>query len=87
MPGWWREPNGQAAGSEQVAGRPVQPGSLECGRAKAARDSLRCLRIELAGGKIEPDELPGNPFHCLLSGISPEAACGLFTPTIPNPGR
>ena len=44
-------------------------------------------RIEALGGKVEPDPLPGNPFHCLLSGITAEQACGLFTPTIRNPGR
>ncbi len=43
--------------------------------------------VEAAGGKVVADPLPGNPFHCLLSGITPEQACGLFTPTIPNPAR
>lgn len=41
--------------------------------------------IRAAGGTIVKDPQPDNPFHCLVSGISPTTACGLFTPTIPNP--
>jgi hypothetical protein len=43
--------------------------------------------IRAAGGTIVRQSLPDNPFHCLVSGISPATACGLFTPTIPNPSR
>jgi RHS repeat-associated protein len=44
-------------------------------------------KIRAAGGKIVKDPKPDNPFHCLVSGISPATACDLFNPTIPNPAR
>jgi len=44
-------------------------------------------KIEALGGKVEPDPLEGNPYHCLLSGITAGQGCGLFTPTIRNPAR
>jgi catechol 2,3-dioxygenase-like lactoylglutathione lyase family enzyme len=28
-----------------------------------------------------------NRFHCVLGGITPEAAAGLFSPSVPNPNR
>lgn len=42
-------------------------------------------RIRGAGGYVTRDPRPDNPFHCLIGGLTPDAACGLFTPTIRNP--
>jgi hypothetical protein len=28
-----------------------------------------------------------NRFHCVLAGITPEQAAGLFTPVVANPNR
>ena len=41
--------------------------------------------IKAAGGYVKPDPTPGNPFHCLIGGCSPEQFSNLFTPTIKNP--
>ena len=41
--------------------------------------------IKAAGGYVRPDPTPGNPFHCLIGGCSPEQFSNLFTPTIKNP--
>lgn len=42
-------------------------------------------RITAAGGTITPTPTPHNPYHCLLSGVTPAQAEALFSPTIPNP--
>jgi hypothetical protein len=44
-------------------------------------------KVESLGGKITPDPLPDNPYHALLSGLTPEQAWLLFRDTIPNPAR
>jgi hypothetical protein len=46
--------------------------------------------IRLLGGEITPaptagNTTAGNPFHARLSGITPQQAEALFTPTTANP--
>ncbi|MGH6997273.1 MAG: hypothetical protein ACREEO_03715 [Phenylobacterium sp.] len=41
--------------------------------------------IRRAGGTVIRDPLPGNPWHCLVSCITPEDLSGLLRPTIKNP--
>jgi hypothetical protein len=41
--------------------------------------------IRAAGGSVKPDPIPGNPYHCLVSGISAAALSGLLQPPIANP--
>jgi hypothetical protein len=41
--------------------------------------------IEAAGGTVTPAPTTRNPFHCILSGITPAKAESLFTPTVANP--
>jgi hypothetical protein len=43
--------------------------------------------IRATGGSVVPDPLPNNPYHANMSGITPQQAELLFTPTIPNPNR
>ena len=44
-------------------------------------------RIREAGGEVDPDPSPGNPYHCLLRGVDADTASRLFTPTMPNPHK
>ncbi|RKZ78628.1 MAG: hypothetical protein DRR19_26120 [Candidatus Parabeggiatoa sp. nov. 1] len=41
--------------------------------------------IRKTGGEVIPSGTPTNPYHCMLSGITPQTAEELFTPTIRNP--
>ena len=43
--------------------------------------------VRAAGGEVVPSPSLDNPYHATLSGLTPEAASDLFTPTIPNPSR
>ena len=43
--------------------------------------------VRAAGGNVVRAPAPGNPNHAILSGVSPEQAERLFTPTIFNPNR
>jgi hypothetical protein len=41
--------------------------------------------IRRLGGTVTPSPTAGNPFHATLSGITPQQAEALFTPTTANP--
>ncbi|MEE9322076.1 MAG: hypothetical protein V3U76_16650 [Granulosicoccus sp.] len=43
--------------------------------------------IRAAGGNVVRSPNARNPNHATLSGVSPEEAKLLLTPTIPNPSR
>ncbi|KAB1231472.1 hypothetical protein [Chryseobacterium viscerum] len=43
--------------------------------------------IEAVGGNVEPSPTNNNPNHATLSGITPEQAQQLFSPTIKNPSK
>ena len=43
--------------------------------------------IRAAGGSVEPDPLPNNPYHALVSGLTADQLEALLTPTIRNPAR
>ena len=43
--------------------------------------------IAALGGVVIPAPTPNNPYHCTMSGITPQEAEALFTPTHPNPNR
>lgn len=46
-------------------------------------------RIRAAGGEVEPDQEfnPRNPYHCCMSGITPQQAEEFFTPAIDSPSK
>ncbi len=41
--------------------------------------------VRAAGGDVIPSARPGNPLHSTMSGITPQRAEELFTPTVQNP--
>lgn len=41
--------------------------------------------IRRLGGDVVPSPSRANPNHATLSGLTPEQASGLFTPTVKNP--
>ena len=43
--------------------------------------------IRAAGGEVQPDTTRGNPYHCLVGGISAQVAQELFNPLVLNPNR
>jgi hypothetical protein len=43
--------------------------------------------IRAAGGDVVPAPTRSNPYHALLSGLTPDQASALFRPTVPNPNR
>jgi hypothetical protein len=43
--------------------------------------------IRRSGGPVTPVPSANNRFHCVLAGITPEQAAGLFTPVVANPNR
>jgi hypothetical protein len=43
--------------------------------------------VQDLGGIVTPAPTPGNPYHAILSGITPAQAQALFTPTFRNPNR
>jgi hypothetical protein len=43
--------------------------------------------IRRIGGTVTAAPSASNGFHCLLGGITPEEAAGLFSPVVPNPNR
>ncbi len=43
--------------------------------------------VRRMGGSVTPAPSATNRFHCVLAGITPEQAAGLFTPIIANPNR
>jgi hypothetical protein len=43
--------------------------------------------IRAAGGQVVASPNVRNPNHATMSGISPQQAGRLFTPTVPNPNR
>lgn len=43
--------------------------------------------IRRMGGSVTPAPTANNRFHCVLAGITPEQAAGLFTPVVANPNR
>ena len=42
-------------------------------------------QVRAAGGDVVPSGRPGNPAHATMSGITPQQAERLFTPTVRNP--
>ncbi|MBK9261557.1 MAG: hypothetical protein IPM54_17345 [Polyangiaceae bacterium] len=44
-------------------------------------------QIRAAGGEVVASPTPRNPYHATMSGITPQQAEQLFTPTILNPSR
>lgn len=42
-------------------------------------------QVRAAGGEVTPSPVPGNPNHATMSGVSPQRAQELLTPTIRNP--
>jgi hypothetical protein len=42
-------------------------------------------QIRAIGVEVDPARLPHNPYHALVSGITPQQANALLTPTEPNP--
>jgi RHS repeat-associated protein len=42
-------------------------------------------QIRAAGGTIAPDPIPTNPYHCLVSCITPQSLSDLLRPTIRRP--
>lgn len=43
--------------------------------------------IRAAGGDVVPAPTRTNPYHAILSGLTPEQASNLFRPTVKNPSR
>ena len=43
--------------------------------------------VRAAGGDVVPVPTRTNPYHALLSGLTPEQASVLFRPTVKNPHR
>jgi hypothetical protein len=43
--------------------------------------------IRRLGGTVTPAPSGKNRFHCVLGGITPEQAAGLFSPVVANPNR
>ena len=43
--------------------------------------------VRALGGDVVSSPTSNNPFHATLSGITPDQAEQLFTPTVPNPNR
>ncbi|MDH3601647.1 MAG: flavoredoxin [Candidatus Tectomicrobia bacterium] len=43
--------------------------------------------VRAAGGCVLPQPTARNPDHCVMSGLTPEEAERLFTPTVQNPHR
>jgi hypothetical protein len=43
--------------------------------------------IRRIGGTVVAAPSANNRFHCVLHGITPEAAAGLFSPVVPNSNR
>lgn len=43
--------------------------------------------IRAAGGEVTPSPTRRNPRHATLSGLTPDQAAALFTPTVLNPNR
>ena len=44
-------------------------------------------QVRAAGGDIVPSPTEINPNHATLSGITPQQASALFTPTVKNPNK
>ena len=43
--------------------------------------------VRAAGGEVVPAPTRANPYHAILSGLTPEQASKLFQPTVKNPNR
>ena len=43
--------------------------------------------VRAAGGDVVPAPTKPNPYHALLSGLTPEQASVLFQPTMKNPNK
>lgn len=43
--------------------------------------------VRRMGGSVTPAPSANNRFHCVLAGVTPEQATGLFTPVVANPNR
>jgi RHS repeat-associated protein len=66
--------------------RTLTSGYLKNGQVGVTQD----IDVFADGGSLtlDPTILPYvNPYHALLSGITPAQACALFNPTISNPGK
>jgi hypothetical protein len=42
-------------------------------------------KVREMGGEVTPAPTSQNPYHGILSGITPQQAEGIFTPTVRNP--